>query len=196
MSKLRLLLARLPWLYCGGSVLIFASWAFQNFLEAQWRDKLAALDRSQAALSANEALSNYWFGIMRAALEDSTKEGLVADAAVNYVNFTATSLAIALTRTAVTDSAKRRVASGRQAFVDSAVASHQRGEFDALAHRAIGIRQIEEAVNQELVSEADSLYKETAQRAADYNRCFLMCYVLGAALIAVAFVRSKWPPES
>ena len=184
---------RSRWLKIAGSVLIFVSWCFQNFLQQDWKGQREDLDRLRQRLTTNDLLANVWLAAYQSQ-QAKPEIDLIASATMGlqYINFSHHVRASASRWLGNPDSDMVKLS--RSYFLE-AESSRKSGDLSRILDLVGKARDLDESVAPTMASAMDEKYAAISDSEKFWEKLFLMAYVLGALTLGSSFLLSQDQPQ-
>jgi hypothetical protein len=187
---------KIPWLFCLGSILIFASWLLQNHLQSTWLSEKNYLDTTQLLISIEEGHMTEWL-IYR--LQEQSKpnpdSAILGTCSLKYIQHSANILTWAATR--ITDQANNRLSLPfeKQQLFDKAVNWYRHGDFAHLIALADSMTKHQNKFGPDLIQKHNEKYVNVVQAEERSNFWFFWAYFIGTFLVGFDFIKSKLLPN-
>ena len=182
----------IPWLYCIGSVLLFLGWLGEKQFEQEFMHKRDELERLERRISSNRTGSQLWYSHMHL-LDAQEPKNLqaVAFASLWYMEFTLNGLQSSVAWSDENTAQRNKFAELRLSTLEAAKPAFRDGQYAKVISMASHVRAVELQSMGRLVSENDQHFKELQAQENLWGWLVGAFYVIGAGLIAVAFIRDR-----
>ena len=182
----------IPWLYCIGAALFFLSWLAEKQLEQEFSRKREELERLQRHISSNHAIAQLWFSdMLLLGTQEPKNSQAIAFASLWYMEFMLNALQSAAAWGDENMAERKKFVEMRQSELESAKAAFRDGQYEKVMSLASHLRTAELQSASRLVSANSQHFNKIEAQRDFWGWLVLVSYVIGAGLIAFAFIRSR-----
>jgi hypothetical protein len=182
----------IPGLYCIGAALLLFSWLSDKRLEQEFTRQREELERLQRHISSNHNIAQLWFGnMLLLGAQEPKNSQAIAFASLWYMEFMLNALQSAVASGDGNIAERKKFVEARQSELESAKAAFRDGQYEKVTSLASHLRTAELQSASRLASANSQHFNEIEARKNFWSWLVLVFYVIGAGLVAFAFIRGR-----